>query len=110
MQENNHVDDQNNEGLKPQETVPSSEKPINKPKQENFSEEPPVAIDLIKQGDEMLAKWDYDEAMRLYSQASQFNPYYAKPYYKMGLVRYLQNNLDAAEEEWQKGWKMEWQK
>ena len=69
-----------------------------------------TALDLIREGDEARQRMELDEAYRLYSQAVEVNPFFAKAYYKCGMIRYLQNNLDAAEEEWQKAWKMEWQK
>ena len=65
---------------------------------------------LIQKGDEALQKCDYEEALRFYNLAIDENPFFSKVYYKRGMVRYLQNNLDAAEEEWHKAWKLEWQK
>ncbi len=65
---------------------------------------------LIQKGDEACRICDYEEALRFYSLAIEENPFFAKAYYKRGMVRYLQNNLDSAEEEWHKAWKLEWQK
>ena len=65
---------------------------------------------FIQKGDEARQKCDYEEAYRLYSLAIEENPLFSKAYYKRGMIRYLQNNLDAAEEEWHKAWKLEWQK
>lgn len=86
-------------------------RPQEETRQEIKQEENEInAMDLIRDADEMRSKWDYDKALNLYSKASQMSPFLAKPYYKTGMVYYLQNNLDAAEIEWQKGWKLEWQK
>ena len=115
--ENKHVEEQIQDNLKPEISVEVSKPEEQKPKQEQpqvlkheIKQQETIVIDIIREADELRAKWDYEEALKLYSKASELNPFNARPYYKMGIVHYLQNNLDAAEKDWQKGWKAEWQK
>lgn len=68
------------------------------------------ALDFIEEGNLLLIKKCFLDAINSYNKAIVINPRFSKPYYCKAMAYYYLNQLDKAEEEWNKAFDAEWQK
>jgi len=80
-----------------------NEQPEKKPAFENIS-------DYFNKAKELIASDNFNEALPLLEKVLAITPDFYPALYAKSMVTYSLNDLDGAEELWNKSWEKEWQK